>query len=84
MIDPELAGVTLEHKEEVKEKANEKKEDCGIRFGSVHTGKDAPASNIQLLAGAISLYDNYLPFYYQLLLNYFSPIGKKYFSGRRK
>jgi hypothetical protein len=31
----------------------------------------------------ISLYDNYLPFYYQLLLNYFSPIGKKYFSGRR-
>lgn len=25
----------------------------------------------------------YLPFYYRLLLNYFSPIGKKHFSYRK-
>ena len=52
MIDPELAGVTIEHKEEVKEKPTRRKKDCGIIFGGVYIGKDAPASNKMLLAGA--------------------------------
>ena len=51
MIDPELAGVTIEHKEEVKEKPTRRKK-TGIIFGGVYIGKDAPASNILLLAGA--------------------------------